>query len=65
MTQRSVEYFSSDGLRTLTGLDKSRWERAVVKELLDNALDALDRPSAGGDHRKAHPYLHRWGAGSE
>lgn len=39
---REAEYFNEDGLRTLTGLDDSRWDFAVFKELLDNALDAID-----------------------
>lgn len=43
ITQRNVEYFSRDGLRTLTGLDENLWELAIIKELLDNSLDALDR----------------------
>jgi len=39
---RESEYFSVQGLRTLTGLSESRWDFALVKELLDNALDAVD-----------------------
>lgn len=43
ITQRNVEYFSRDGLRTLTGLDEVKWSHAIIKELLDNSLDALDK----------------------
>ncbi|MEI7827515.1 MAG: hypothetical protein WCI87_06975 [Euryarchaeota archaeon] len=39
---RESEYFSVPGLRTLTGLAESSWDFALVKELLDNALDAVD-----------------------
>ncbi len=41
-TSRQVEYFNTDGLRTLTGLDESFWDFAILKELLDNALDAIN-----------------------
>jgi hypothetical protein len=36
------EYFSHQGLYTLTGLSPSKWDSAILKELLDNALDALN-----------------------
>jgi hypothetical protein len=39
---RESEYFSVPGLRTLTGLMESQWDFALVKELIDNALDAVD-----------------------
>ena len=41
-SNRQAEYFTQSGLRTLTGLDESRWNFAVFKELVDNALDALN-----------------------
>ena len=41
-TSRQVEYFNTDGLRTLTGLDEKLWDFAILKELLDNALDAIN-----------------------
>ncbi len=41
-TRRDAEYFTVDGLRTLTGLNEYQWEDAIFKELLDNALDVLD-----------------------
>lgn len=43
ITKRNIEYFSTSSLQTLTGLTVERWDNAVIKELLDNALDALDR----------------------
>lgn len=39
---RQTEYFTREGLRTLTGLDEDLWDYAVFKELVDNALDAVD-----------------------
>lgn len=39
---RESEYFTRDGLRTLTGLEEYKWDYAIVKELLDNALDAVN-----------------------
>lgn len=41
-TRRDAEYFTVEGLRTLTGLSEDQWEYAIFKELIDNALDALD-----------------------
>jgi DNA topoisomerase VI subunit A len=41
-SSRVAEYFSFEGLRTLTGLPESRWHYAILKELIDNALDAID-----------------------
>lgn len=41
-TKRDSEYFTAEGLRTLTGLTENMWHYAIFKELLDNALDALD-----------------------
>lgn len=45
-TTRASEYFTHDGLRTLTGLPEPQWSFAVFKELLDNALDAINELSA-------------------
>lgn len=39
-TSRFVEYFYQDHLMTLTGLNQDRWDEVIVKELMDNALDA-------------------------
>jgi len=39
---RESEYFTRDGLRTLTGLDENKWALALLKELIDNALDSID-----------------------
>lgn len=44
-TSREVEYFTRQGLRTLTGLDEEFWAFCVFKELLDNALDAINELS--------------------
>jgi len=55
ITQRNVEYFSRDGLRTLTGLDENLWEHAIIKELLDNSLDELDR--AFSEKRVTEKYI--------
>ena len=39
---RSNENFTPGGLVSLTGQDQKDWRRYVVKELLDNALEAAD-----------------------
>ncbi len=41
-TRRDAEYFRRDGLRTLTGLPETLWTAAILKEILDNALDAIN-----------------------
>ena len=41
-TPRQSEYFTLDGLRTLTGLKDEKWDFCILKELIDNALDVLD-----------------------
>ncbi len=41
-TKRETEYFDKVGLQTLTGLSESAWDKAIFKELMDNALDVLD-----------------------
>lgn len=39
---RTRENFTESGLTSLTGQDTDEWRRYVVKELLDNALEAAD-----------------------
>jgi DNA topoisomerase VI subunit B len=41
-TSRLLEYFSEKELRVQTGHDPERWPEVIVKELLDNALDACE-----------------------
>jgi hypothetical protein len=41
-TSRQTEYFTEQGLRTLTNTDPSQWNFVIFKELLDNALDAVN-----------------------
>ena len=42
VTPRSAEYFNEGGLRALIGHDKPLWPLTLIKELLDNALDACE-----------------------
>lgn len=42
VTDRVMDFFSEDGLRTQIGLDRQRWPIAILKELLDNSLDACE-----------------------
>jgi len=46
---RDTEYFTREGLTTMTGLIEGNWKKAIAKELIDNALDAID--DAGVDDR--------------
>ena len=39
-TLRSSEYFEEGSLRALIGYGKSRWVPALIKELVDNSIDA-------------------------
>ncbi|MBA7514723.1 hypothetical protein ES705_06757 [subsurface metagenome] len=39
---RQVEYFDKDGLRTLTGLSEGQWDYTIIKEIIDNGLDAIN-----------------------
>jgi hypothetical protein len=39
---RAGENFTKDGLETLTGQPSGKWGRYVVKELIDNALEAVE-----------------------
>jgi hypothetical protein len=41
-TRIASDYFTVQGLETRTGLSKASWENAVIKELVDNALDAIE-----------------------
>ena len=36
------DYFSEDELIKKTGIVKSSWDFVVIKELIDNALDAIE-----------------------
>ena len=36
------DYFSADGLKTLAGVGWYEYETFILKELLDNALDAIE-----------------------
>lgn len=42
---REQDYFSERGIRELTGFGPHKWPLVVTKELIDNALDALDEVS--------------------
>jgi DNA topoisomerase VI subunit B len=41
-TSRMLDFFSEKELRTQTGHDKGDWPQMVLKELLDNAIDACE-----------------------
>ena len=41
-TSRLLEYFSEKELTLQTGHERDRWPEVVVKELIDNALDACE-----------------------
>ena len=46
-TSRTLEFFSERELTMQLGVSRDRWALAILKELLDNALDAseqTDRP---------------------
>lgn len=38
----SVDYFTEDGLIKQIGLTKEYWNNVIVKEIIDNALDAIE-----------------------
>jgi DNA topoisomerase VI subunit B len=44
-TSRALEYFTERELSYQTGNNKSRWPLMIVKELMDNALDASENAS--------------------
>jgi hypothetical protein len=44
-TRIASDFFTVQGLETRTGLLKTSWGNAVVKELVDNALDAIEAAS--------------------
>ena len=37
-----VNYFTEDGLIKNTGISKEYWDFVIFKELVDNALDAIE-----------------------
>lgn len=41
-TSRIVDYFTEDGLIKQIGLTKEYWNKVIVKEIIDNALDAIE-----------------------
>ena len=41
-TRISSDYFTAQGLETRTGLSRNNWSVALIKELIDNALDAIE-----------------------
>ena len=41
--KRNLEYFELDALRTATGVDEEDFGKVIVKELVDNALDATEK----------------------
>lgn len=43
VTSQANQYFSVDGLRILTGMEENEWPLVILKELIDNALDAVDQ----------------------
>jgi DNA topoisomerase VI subunit B len=42
VTDRVMDFFTEEGLRTQIGLDRQHWPLAILKELLDNSLDACE-----------------------
>src|SRR5689334_14941769 len=42
-TSRLLEFFTESELRTQIGVSKHEWPIALLKELLDNALDACEQ----------------------
>lgn len=41
---RLTENFTETGLYSLTGQSKHEWLRYIIKELIDNSLEATDTP---------------------
>ena len=41
-TSTMIDYFTEDGLRKKTGLSEDMWNEMLFKELMDNALDAVE-----------------------
>lgn len=37
-----ADYFTEDGLLKQVGLGQENWNQIIVKELIDNALDAIE-----------------------
>lgn len=48
-TSRQLDFFSEDELSKQTGHDRDEWPRVVLKELLDNSLDACDEHGIAPD----------------
>ena len=38
----TVDYFTEDGLIKQIGLTKEYWDKVIMKEIIDNALDAIE-----------------------
>lgn len=38
----TVDYFTEDGLIKQIGLTKDYWDKVIIKEIIDNALDAIE-----------------------
>lgn len=38
----TVDYFTEDGLIKQIGLTKDYWNKVIMKEIIDNALDAIE-----------------------
>ena len=49
------DYFSEDGLQTLAGVSETEYETFILKELIDNALDALENQ----DTKRVAVFVHR------
>jgi len=41
-TSRECEYFTEKELRAQIGHEKSKWPLAILRELIDNSLDACE-----------------------
>ena len=41
-TSKLVDYFTEDGLIKQIGLTKEYWNKVIIKEIVDNALDAIE-----------------------
>ena len=41
-TSKLIDYFTEDGLIKQIGLTKEYWNKVIIKEIVDNALDAIE-----------------------
>lgn len=57
-TSMTVDYFTVDGLTKKTGLSSRNWSLVILKELVDNALDAMEPLT---DKQLVIEYDHRTG----